>query len=615
MLVEVKVVIHKIFKRPLNIEILEEDGKRIIKVLALLDTGADSCMINSELQEYFKFQRTKIEDVQINTVHGTKNTLLERTKVSLLTNNSSIVNIEASTNSKNLGNEKQMDKQWVSTALQSLGVREECTKFFQVRRCGTVKLIIGLKTLSKLANRVPLELLDLTQPPSSPEIGVYYTELDHENKFILAGSLGINKSLMDSEFPIFLIPMDYKFENYELKNKEEKINEMNHKEDKVMLSRTECNELKNFLEEEALVSMETKRCELHETAINNCDQCSTIRKTRSLLEEEICKEISRNMVAVKEGDNFRLTQKLVFTKDEQKLFDPLNSNYSDALSGSKTMLSKLKKLGKEKVEEFDSQVKKSIKDDCFEKLSDEEIQNLEYIPHFYTMGNMVWNSNSSSTSVRMINDTARPIKGQMASVSTSNYCPRKVLNNMYTTLIRFLLYEIGYSSDVQGAYRAIKCSYLDSFLRLFIWFEDLDDPDNSIVIYRRKSLDFVDGSASCSFEVGSTEHVSEEAKLEISKKIIRDIRYADNNLFSFQDKLLYFLVKKDIDNAGNTSTDKDVKSRDSTELIKSNWNLVPKTSNDENILTTTEDNNNPEKPGQQINTAKNQETTNNNTEM
>ena len=127
------------------------------------------------------------------------------------------------------------------------------------------------------------------------------------------------------------------------------------------------------------------------------------------------------------------------------------------------MLSKLKKLGKEKVEEFDSQVKKSIKDDCFEKLSDEEIQNLEYIPHFYTMGNMVWNSNSSSTSVRMINDTARPIKGQMASVSTSNYCPRKVLNNMYTTLIRFLLYEIGYSSDVQGAYRAIKCLYLQSF--------------------------------------------------------------------------------------------------------------------------------------------------------
>ena len=99
-----------------------------------------------------------------------------------------------------------------------------------------------------------------------------------------------------------------------MKNKEEKITEINHKEDKAMLSRTECNELKNFLEEEALVTLETKRCELHETAINNCDQCSTIRKTK-----EIYKEISRNMVAVKEGDNFRLTQKLVFTKDEVTL--------------------------------------------------------------------------------------------------------------------------------------------------------------------------------------------------------------------------------------------------------------------------------------------------------
>ena len=163
------------------------------------------------------------------------------------------------------------------------------------------------------------------------------------------------------------------------------------------------------------------------------------------------------MVVVKEGENFRMTQKLLFTKDAEKLFDPSNSNYSEALSGSKAMLSKLKRLGKEKVIEFDNQIKKSIKDDCFEKLTKEEIENSEYILHFYTIGNMVWNSNSASTSVGMINDTARPIKGQMASVSTSNYCPRKVLNNMYTTLIRFLLYEIGYSSDVQGAYRAINC--------------------------------------------------------------------------------------------------------------------------------------------------------------
>ena len=255
------------------------------------------------------------------------------------------------------------------------------------------------------------------------------------------------------------------------------------------------------------------------------------------------------MKAVKEGEKFRLVQKLVFTKDEEVLFNPKNANYYEALSGSKAMLTRLKRLGEDKVIEFNKQVEKSIKDDCFEELTEEEIGNLENIPHFYTMGNIVWNSNSASTSVRMINDTARPIKGMMESVSTSNYCPRQVLNKMYSTLVRFMLYQIGYSSDVQGAYRAIKCSYLDSFLRLFVWFTDMDDPDNSAVIYRRKSLDFGDGSASCSFEVASNEHVSEEAKLEISKKIIKDLRYADNNLFSFQDKLLYYLVKKDIEKA------------------------------------------------------------------
>ena len=57
------------------------------------------------------------------------------------------------------------------------------------------------------------------------------------------------------------------------------------------------------------------------------------KKTRSLLEEQVYKEISENMKAVKEGKKFRLVQKLVFTKDEEVLSNLKNANYYEALTG------------------------------------------------------------------------------------------------------------------------------------------------------------------------------------------------------------------------------------------------------------------------------------------
>ena len=156
-------------------------NRKVIKVLALLDCGADSCMLNADLKEYFNFRRIKIEDVRVNTIHETKNTLVERAKLSLLTNSNKVINVEVATNSTNLGKERKMDEEWFSMALKSLGIKQKCSDLFQTDRNGVVQVIIGLKSLSNLAIKVPLELLHLVQPPLSPELGIYYGDLDCEN--------------------------------------------------------------------------------------------------------------------------------------------------------------------------------------------------------------------------------------------------------------------------------------------------------------------------------------------------------------------------------------------------------------------------------------------------
>ena len=138
---------------------------------------------------------------------------------------------------------------------------------------------------------------------------------------------------------------------------------------KLFLTKTECNDLKQFLEEETMLHPENKKCEMHTKAIKNCNECETINKVKSLEDQELYKTISENMKAEKEGENFRLVQKMVFTKPEAELFNPENSNYEEAVKSSKSMLFKLKRMGDEKMKEYDSQIKKSIKDGCFNRSS------------------------------------------------------------------------------------------------------------------------------------------------------------------------------------------------------------------------------------------------------
>ena len=547
MIVKLRILVSKKIKvtKDEDLNIITDNGQNYIDVLGILDCGADASIMCSELKDSFSFTTTKTETVTYLTVNKKEKRLVDRTKISLLTNEDEVVNIE-STSSKWIGSEKQMDKKWLSTAKEELDFKQEHENLFNFTRKGKVRVIVGLKNLKHLARDIPVESLGMKSAPTSPNLGIYYSALDYEKKLILAGSLGLNEDLFDEKFPHFTVPTNGL--SHKTKSKEEET-DVSEEELRFFLTKTECNDMKNFLEEETILNPENKKCDLHTKAIKNCTDCGLLNKLKSLEDQELYKTIESNMRAEKEGENYRLVQKMVFNKPEEELFNPNNTNYEEALKSSKAMLYRLKKLGSDKVEEYDSQIRKSVKDGCFEKLTEDEIKNLEHTPHYFTMGNMVYNENSSSTSVRFVNDTARPIKGQMASVSTSNYCPRKVLNDMYKTITRFLLYETGYSSDVKGAYRGVKCTYNDSFLRLYVWFDDLNDPDGSVIILRRKSLDFGDGHASASLEIGCNKFVAGWVKLEISKMIIRNFRYADNNLYSFKDKLLYFLVKKDIEEA------------------------------------------------------------------
>ena len=85
--------------------------------------------------------------------------------------------------------------------------------------------------------------------------------------------------------------------------------------------------MKNFLEEETILKPENKKCDLHTKAIKNCTDCGMLNKLKSLEDQELYKTIESNMRAEKEGDIYRLVQKMVFNKPEEELFNPNNTKF------------------------------------------------------------------------------------------------------------------------------------------------------------------------------------------------------------------------------------------------------------------------------------------------
>ena len=295
MVVKIRVLIDKTKKlsNKQDLRVRKYKGNDVIEVLGMLDCGADSCVFDSELNTCFDFKVTRTQNITFHTINKSISRLVDRTKLSLMTMDDEIVNIEAS-NCKSMNYGTRIDKIWLAKAKEALKMKDEHMELFDFERDGPLRIIIGLKNLLHLAQKVPVETIGLNQPITSPNLGVFYSPLDCEAKFMLVGSLGLNKFLFDNNFPVF-----------EMKKKEvslgtgkmtvEEDPNMNDQEVNIFLTRTECNDMKIFLEEEAILSPEAKKCELHSHAIKNCNACNLMNKAKSLEDQELYNDIAKNM--------------------------------------------------------------------------------------------------------------------------------------------------------------------------------------------------------------------------------------------------------------------------------------------------------------------------------
>ena len=125
-------------------------------------------------------------------------------------------------------------------------------------------------------------------------------------------------------------------------------------------------------------------------------------------------------------------------------------------------------------------------------MSDEKAREVLVGPHHCTYPGVVTSETSTSTKTRKINGTNTNVLGSATTYAIENTCPANPIGDSFNVQTQFSLYKYPYTSDIRKAYLRIIVDDDTEGLRIFIWYDDLDNLQNP-VYYLRRTMDFGDG--------------------------------------------------------------------------------------------------------------------------
>ena len=202
----------------------------------------------------------------------------------------------------------------------------------------------------------------------------------------------------------------------------------------------------------------------------------------------------------------------------------LPDNYFLSKRRLQGLLTKLKQ-DRELFEEYDSIIKTQEEMGIIERVSDEEctVGRTHYLPH-----HAVLRQDKATTKVRVVYDaSAKTYHG--VSLNNCLYEGPCLLKTVAEILVRFRMYPIALTSDIEKAFLMISIHNSDRDALRFLWYEDIDKSELELVTYRFCRVVF---GVSCSpFLLNATlkKHVEGYTSKhgEVCNKILNSL-YADD---------------------------------------------------------------------------------------
>ena len=306
--------------------------------------------------------------------------------------------------------------------------------------------------------------------------------------------------------------------------------------DKVMAFRTD--NPKDIISD-ILGDMESKRVQMFGQCKDcmkrskGCSQCRFLNSQVSLQEMKEIQLMTRNLWVQSDPLNpLSSIIKVHYPLDApiEDLFPPSKSNATGLKKATISLYKKLKK--KNLLDEFDEQIRKSIRESHIEILTPEQTAEVLAQPHNFAGINFQLKPSSKSHGVRVVTNSST----WHPNGSLNSHCPRgaNLIGPIKSIFTAFRLGQECLLLDLSRAYRTIHTDGPTNDLRLMWWVESIEkagaNPEAAMVVLRLLRLTYGDQPSSTFLELALRTVIAPLCQTELGRKMLLNSRYIDDIL-------------------------------------------------------------------------------------
>ena len=305
-----------------------------------------------------------------------------------------------------------------------------------------------------------------------------------------------------------------------------------------------CNEMARFLNSEKDVTNVVMCDECRRRVCNGC----ILANSHITIQDKIkYMKYWNSIKIVNHPSGLRVQSDYFYKHDPAQVFAPANTNFQQAKDNLDGNIKRMRKKP-QVLKEFITQVEKKIELKTLTVMTQDEWDFVRTKPHHYSLSTMVTSMTSVSTSDRLINHTNTKVPNQATSLSHEQVCVENPLNDQLDVMQSFCLEEYPLCLDISKAYLRGLCPFETSCLRLFLWYENIENM-TGLKCYRRTTWDFGDTPASGNLSIAQRKILAPLCLNKISEAVVLQSSFADNYADSFKCKDTWNEVVADITEA------------------------------------------------------------------
>ena len=273
-----------------------------------------------------------------------------------------------------------------------------------------------------------------------------------------------------------------------------------------------------------------------------CESCNIYNSNLTMEKIREFHILMKSISVTKLDQHYKIMVKYPLCVDI-KMFSPNYSNHDLALTSSKRLKKRL--ISKGIINQFHQEMEDSRARKHLEFLSAKESARILNNPHNFVLLNFVM-KNSDSTPIRVVSNSSNH-HVNAGSLNASLVQGPQLLGDILDILISISLSPFMTAMDLSKAYRSVFTNDQSNNLRLFCYWDNVNDPNEVSLIGKFTRMNFGDSPSASLLEIILRFIVADKCKTDLARTMLQRFRYVDDIIAGANSKQDLDVAVKDLE--------------------------------------------------------------------